>query len=265
MAAPVSSTVEQRPAPDRGGRRAAIAIAGAGAVVAVTITIIVVVGLVPLPAMPSLAQAPDPAVPGTVAFVQGDWEEACLATVPASGGRATTVRCSVEVPEALAWTTEGDLAMTVWGEPFGVGDGPTVVVVDPVTGDEVDRLTPAASTRWAEDRLVRDDGARLLVAPSRGGEVTLRVRAADGAITDLVHLTGPRDYGVVSAQWSPDGRWVLAADTRGRLFLLGADGVPGPRLLVDAGGRDTPVVLPAWWIDDADAQRVDLATGAAGS
>jgi dipeptidyl aminopeptidase/acylaminoacyl peptidase len=243
------------------GRRTALALVVAGVVVVGTIVGIVVAGHVPLPAMPSLADAPDPSVPGTIAFARGDWEAACLATVPAGGGDVTSLRCSSRMPEALAWTIDGDLAVTMWDEPSPFDEGPQLTIVDPATGEDVDRPLVREPVDWASDRRVRDeDGARLVVVPNGDGEISLRVRLADGTTTDLAHLTGPRDYGIVSVQWSPDGAWVLAMDTRGRLFLVGADGTPGPRLLVDAGGREAPVVLPAWWIDGVTAQRVDAGT-----
>ena len=165
-------------------------------------------------------------------------------------------------PDALAWTTDGRLAVSSWDPaPVGAGDR-AVTVIDPVTGEEWG-WAEVSSERWATDRLVREDGSRLVVDPSRDGTVTLRVRAPDGAGTELVRLQGPADYGLISAQWSPDGQWVLGVDTRGRLFVLAADGDPGPRLLAELGGWEARWVLPAWSIDDVAAQRIDLGVLAA--
>lgn len=249
------------PGPAR-DRRVAVAVTSAVAVVAVVVGVIVTVGRVPLPPMPSLAADPDPSIPGTVAFLHGDGDRSCLSLVAAGGGEPLDLRCGSWQPDALAWTTDGRLAVSSW-DPAPVGaEARTVTVIDPVTGDEWG-WAEVSSERWAADRLVREDGSRLVVDPSRDGIVTLRVRAPDGAGTELMRLQGPADYGLVSAQWSPDGQWVLGVDTRGRLFVLDADGDIGPRLLAELGGWEARWVLPAWSIDEVAAQRVDLGVLAA--
>lgn len=244
-----------------GPLRTALAVTAAGLVVAGTIAVIVVAGYVPLPPMPELAADPDPDLPGTIAFVHGSWEDACLATVAASGAEPVDLRCGEPVPQSLAWTIEGDLAVAGWDEFAREPDGATMTVLDAATGQELDRFAVTWETiTWPTDRTERADGARLLASGMREGRAVLEVRDADGATRELLRVEGPRDYGIVSAQWSPDGEWVLAADTRGRLFVVAADGEPGPRLVADIGGRAAPWVLPAWWMEGLDGQAVDLAT-----
>ena len=239
--------------------RPGLAIVVAGLVVAGAVATILVVGYVPLPPMPPLSAQPDPTMPGTIAFVHGTWDDACVATVAAGGGVPVDLRCGPAVPESLAWTHDGDLAIVTWGDGWRAFDGPVVVVVDPATGEERDRVETTRSIGWAADRRVREDGARIVVSAPAEGEATLVVRHQDGTTTDVAPLTGPRDYDVVSAQWSPDGAWILAMDSRGRLFVVAEDGEPGPRLVAETGGRDGLAVLPAWAIDGQPAQRVDVA------
>ena len=112
---------------------------------------------------------------------------------------------------------------------------------------------------WVVDRMVQADGTRLLVPFARDGVAVLRVQDPDGTVTELPRLEGPADYQIATAQWSPDGDWVLASDSRGRVFVLATDGDPGPRLLADAGGRDAPVVVPAWHVPDVGTYTVELA------
>lgn len=251
--APVS-----RPAPTR--RRTTLGLLAAGTVVVATVAIVVAVGWVPLPAMPTLAEQPNPPLAGRVAFVHGTWDRPCIAVADLADGTTQDLDCGSGSAMSLAWTTDGDLAVAAWAE-YEPRPGDVVVrVLDPVSGVEVDqRILDEPDARWETDRQVRADGARLLVPADRDGSVDLRVGADDGTTTTLLHLDGPRDYGLVSVQWSPDGAWVLGLDTRGRLFVLGADGDPAPRLVADVGGGDVGwTVAPAWWMEGEAAQRVDL-------
>jgi Tol biopolymer transport system component len=247
--------------PDHTRRRTTLGLLAAGTVVVVTIAIVVALGWVPLPAMPTLAQQPLPPVAGQIAFVHGTWDRPCVAVTDLADGTTRELECGAGSPMAVAWTTDGDVAVAAWDE-YEQRPGDLVVrVLDPQSGVEVDERTVSeADAQWATDRRVRADGARLLVPADRDGAVDLRVRAGDGATTDLLHLDGPRDYGLVAAQWSPDGAWVLGLDTRGRLFVLGADGDPAPRLVTDVGEHDAGwTAAPAWWMDQETGQRVDLA------
>lgn len=240
--------------------RTVVAVLVAVVVVAGTFTAIVVLGRIPLPPMPDMVGSPLPGVSGTVAFVHGSWEDACIATVPASGGDVTDLRCGLQGIEALAWTTDGDLAFRTWDESLGMGSGEVLVVMDPASGEERRQvpLDETAPRTWYGDRVERTDGARLTVSGPRTGEVAIRVRTADGTTATIIEMDGPRDYGVSSTQWSPDGAFVLAADSRGRLFVVAADGEGGPRWLADLGGRAAPIVLPAWWMSGETTYTVDL-------
>lgn len=246
-------------APRHQGRRTAVALGVAGAVIAGTVAVILVAGYTPLPAMPSLAADPDPSLPGTIAFVHGTWESPCIATVPAAGAQPVDLTCDGLVPEGLAWTTDGDLAVAAWDEFARMQERLGVTILDPATGRAIDQVDVAADpVGWTGDRAERPDGARLLASTPSDSTAVLRVRWADGTSEEILRLTGPRDYGVLMPQWSPDGAWILAMDTRGRVFVVAPDGDAGPRLVAETGGRDAPVVPPAWWVDGVATQTVDL-------
>lgn len=214
-----------------GDRKRVIVVAGAAAVVVTVLAVILLVGYVPLPDFPQLADDPDPSIPGMVAFLHDAGEARCIALVPAAGGPATDVVCraDLEVTE-LAWTDEGLLAFTTYAS-----QGPQVVLIDPQTGSELDRMRwrePEDGAIWSAQRAQRDDGARLLYEQRLGGEAAVRIRQPDGAIREVFQVRGPADYAIASAQWSPDGAWILVTDSRGRLIVVAAEGEPAPRILL---------------------------------
>jgi len=193
--------------------------------------LILVVGLVPLPPFPRLADSPDPAIPGTIAYIRGDEEQVCVATVPASGGPARDVACRQLGVDAVAWTAGGALAVTAYEGPV-----PEVIVFDAATGAELDRVEwrgGGPGEEWSRERLSRPDGARLLLGEGVPGRAVVRVREPDGSTRVLFRSDGPQDYTVTGAQWAPDGRWVLVADSRGRLLIVAAEGQADPRIVAD--------------------------------
>jgi hypothetical protein len=236
-------------------RRWIIAVVGAAAIVLTVLVVILGVGYVPLPALPNLADNPDPSIPGTVAYLHDVGDARCIAVVPAGGGPATDAICRpvLEISE-LAWTGDGLLVFVNYAY-----EGPQVVLLDPETGDELDRLRwrdPDGEGIWAWQRARREDGARLLYEQRLGGEVVIRIRQPDGELRELLRLEGPADYAIVDAQWSPDGEWILATDSRGRLIVLAAAGEPAPRLLAESEGFPTA----AWTIEGDSTYTVDPGT-----
>jgi hypothetical protein len=252
--------------PRDGDRRAVIAIVGAVVVVVGAFLGIVAAGLVPLPDFPVLADDPDPAIPGTVAYLDVEGNDLCIMTVPAGGGPSREVACLQRVgPGAdLAWTAEGRIAARVYVER-----GLDIVVYDPRSGTEVERIEVFPRHRGVErtdvvgafaeiDRTVRTDGARLRVEDPREGRAVLLVRDPDGGERELLTLDGPRDYRLSSAQWSPDGQWILVADSRGRLIVLDSEG-ERPRLLAhDGEQRQWWIPSPTWFVPGDATYTVDL-------
>jgi hypothetical protein len=240
--------------PTRGhDRRWTLGVAGAAVVVVTVLAVILLVGYVPLPVFPQLADDPDPRILGTVAYVHDVGEARCIALVPAGGGTATDLICrpGLEVSE-IAWTEDGLVAFTTY-----VHEGLFLALIDPETGSEVNRMPlrdPLGEGAWTADRARRDDGARLLYEQRMGGEAVVRVRQPDGEIRELVRVEGPADYGIVHAQWSPDGEWILATDTRGRMFITTGTGDPAPRILVEGVGFPAA----AWAIEGEATYTVDV-------
>lgn len=254
--------ISRRPAnPDRSGpgltargdstRRWATA--GAVAVLVVTAAIIVL-GHIPLPAFPDLAADPDPSVPGRVAYVDAGAGDTCVMVVAASGSQPRELTCSLDWPEALAWTPDGDLVVVAYDER-----GPELTVIDIDDGTVARRLpvSPDDELRVLTDERATWQGRRLETGRSDGRAEVL-ARDAAGAGRVLVAVDGiPRDYRFESAQWSPDGRWVLVLDSRGRMLVVGADGSPAARQLV--GSHQPTPARPAWYIPGTTTHTLDPA------
>lgn len=221
------------------------------AVVLLATTAIIVVGRIPLPDFPSLAAAPDDAIPGVVAYVEGGRDGSCVMVVAASGLEPREVACRFDWVDALAWTAAGDLVVLSYA-----GMGPEVVVLDADDGRVLERIStdsPPDPFALHRDRQVWE-GQRLEVDDDGAGHPVVRVHA-DGGSRLLIAAEGPRDYRFESAQWSPDGDWALVLDSRGRLLVVGADATPGPRMLADA--EEPGYTAPAWHIPGNDTFTVD--------
>ena len=237
-------------------RRAVVSIGGAVAVLVVVTVVIFVFGVIPLPEFPSLADQPDASIPGTVAFVEFD-NSPCLVTVPASGGETREVWCSMNYAEYPSWTADGLLVVLDYNAE------PTYLLIDPDSGTEVDRIPqgnqpdPTVPLPYPSDtRSERPDGARVRIEGSRDGATSVIVRV-DGSDQTILSVEGaPADYGFVEAQWSPDGAWVLVSDTSGRLLVVGANGSPGARVLVE--GLRQYGAQAAWYIPGNTTYTVEI-------
>lgn len=238
-------------------RRAVVSIVGAVLVLMLVTVIILVFGIIPLPEFASLADQPDPSIPGTVAYVGVD-EDSCLLTVPASGGEPHEVWCGREFVEFPAWSPEGLLVLTDWSAE------PTYLLIDPVTGTEVDRVPvgdPGAEgeppPRRLDERRERADGAVVRTDGRSNGEAAVVVRFLDGSEQTIVSVKDTAaDYYFYEAQWSPDGEWVLVTDNAGRLLIVGADGTPGARVLIE--GLQDWGAQATWYIPGNDTYTVDI-------
>jgi hypothetical protein len=237
------------------------AIVAAAAVVIAAVIIILTVGLVPLPDLPSLADNPDPTIPGTVAYVHGTYDDACIVVIPAGGGEPRDAWCGSQAPEVIAFTPDGLLVVSGWFESPMHPEGPTLLIIDPQTGAEVDeiRLDSRVPGSWPPDRTRRDDGAMLRTGSRDEGVAELRISVPGSTADSILRLEGPRDYEFMEAQFSPDGSWVLAVDSRGRLLIVGADGAPEARLLAQSDDDPWLATRVAWWIPDDATYTVDPA------
>jgi hypothetical protein len=237
-------------------RRAIVSIVAAVSVLAVVTVIIFVFGVIPLPEFSSLADQPDPSIPGTVAYVEFD-ETPCLVTVPASGGDSAEVWCGRQYVEFPSWTADGLLVVLDYTAQ------PSYLLIDPATGTEVDRVPqanqpgePEPLPYPADVRRERPDGATVHTTGLRGGETSVIVRLNGTDQTILAVERAPSDYSFIDAQWSPDGAWVLVSDTAGRLLIVGADGNPGARVLID--GLQPYGAQAAWYIPGNTTYTVEI-------
>jgi len=244
--------VEGSAAPARGRRRAV------GLALGVVLAIIAVVWffwLVPLPEYPSLAARPDPSIPGRVAFVRSG-DPPCVYVVPASGGDTRRLRCSNGeggdgdwIGGPIGWTREGRIAVQAFGPR-----GSAVIVLDPHTGRELERIPmdePLFGRPIGEDGGHRADGAGLLVNRS-GGAATVGIVPVDASPREIARVQGPPGYGFWGATWSPDGEWILLADTNQDLLVTRArEGAPLRLLVGDVSGGY------AWYVPGLPAD-VDL-------
>jgi hypothetical protein len=229
-----------------------LALLAAAVVVVVAVPVLLVIGHLvgsrDVPAFPSLADSPDAALVGTVAYV--DSSTGCVRVVAAAGQPSKEVFCLPPLdPETaktsgkpigpqLVWRTDGRLEVTM----FRMTDppGPNVrpgwqKLVDVRTGtftDVPDAQAPSAPDMKARSA-VRADGARLVTtSDSASGHVTIDLTEADGRSRSLLDVRGPGEYtyGLEAAFWSPDGRWVVADD--GRILIISPDEPPVVRLLL---------------------------------
>ena len=192
-------------------------------------------GVAPLPDYPSLAAAPDPSIPGQVAFVR--WgERPCVYVVPGRGGPERRLRCTDDEEDGedwfggpIAWTRDGRVVVQAYSPA-----GNRAIVLDPATGRVLERIPvqePLAE-RAPPEAEARDDGARLLVNRSDGA-ATLGFAPRASSPREVARVGGPPAYRFGEARWSPDGEWILVRDSNQDLLVVRAlEGAP-LRLLAD--------------------------------
>jgi len=208
--------------------RAAVAV-----IAAVVSGAILLFGVKHVPSFPDVADQPEPAVTGTIAYLS--WGEAgpCLhVRAAAAAPEAERVRCALDQPGVggFAFRPDGTLAVYSYGPA-----GTTETVLDPDSLHVVSEQVLPAGTKAVEGWASRDDrnadGVRAVV--ERRGEGSWRVVARSGdSERELLATEGPDDYWVGDAWWSPDGRWVLVTDSERRVLLLSGDGGGDTRVLV---------------------------------
>jgi hypothetical protein len=221
--------------------RGTVAVLMAVLVLAVVLVVVLVFGVIPLPDYPSLADHPDPSIPGTIAFVSDD-AASCLGVVPAGGGDVRELRCGSIETSTPAWTTDGLIATLDFTSAV-----PRYLLLDPMSGqvvDTVDTDSKSPEPLVTESQTTRSDGAVLITENSRG-VATVEIRAPNEPARVLITANGPRDYRFDVATWSPDGAWVLVVDSEGRLLIVNASGDPTPKVLVTNAAR---WVAAAWYI-----------------
>jgi hypothetical protein len=216
----------------------------------------------PMPEFPSLADAPDPSLHGTVAYFAHDktgQEVGCVRLVAASGAASKDVLCltgaDFETGPQLAFLPDGRLQVTMFrwptGQPLTAGWQKIVDVrtgaVEDVPADQVPSApSPAGPT-------VTPSG-ETVVATAEGGRAEIVVTDAAGSPRSLLSADVGPEYSI-RAIFAPNGEWVLAYD--GRLLVVTVDNPAVTRVLVEeAGGlggyAGTDVPLALFAATDAD-------------
>ena len=219
----------------------------------------------PVPEFPSLADAPDPSLHGTVAYFAVDAEPktqptgGCVRAVAAAGAPSKDVLCiteeSYDTGPQLVFLPDGRLQVTMfsWEE-----DQPLAVawqkIVDVRTGETEDIVVAALpAVPVALGPTVTPTGERI-TATSRGNTAEMVLTDSAGVSRTLWSADVSPDYGI-KAIWAPNWEWVLAHD--GRLLVVTVADPAQIRVLVaeteglgDFGSTEPPLAFFA--VTDAD-------------
>jgi len=114
---------------------------------------------------------------------------------------------------------------------------------------EASEVWKGAEVTLREPPAVSPDGRRVAVVITRGGKRHLTIMSADGTdARTLADIDTQGDAGQSTADWSPDGKWIVTAgsDSGGRgLFKIPVDGGKPVRLV------SGDAVNPAWSPDES--------------
>lgn len=199
----------------------------------------------PTPTFPSLADAPDASLNGTVAFIseakrsEDPRRQACARVVLASGAAARDVYCwpiDQSAQATAVWTDDGRLLVTSFREPQGdrSPEPEWAKYVDVATGRVEDVPTeglgvgaePSAGPR------TNPEGQRLLLE-SGGGEAVIHLFGPGDEERNLLEVTDANPSWSIQAGpvWSPDFAWVMSWDA-GLLVTTTSD-TPRTRTLAE--------------------------------
>lgn len=192
------------------------------------------------PELPAVSDEPALNPPGVIAYVEAPSDmpagptPGCIFVVEASGRSAPRrLGCSGDgvippVIERIAWSRSGNL------EVYSAPPSPKPVVLQVGAGR---RLLGRAAEIQRIYR-VRPDGAVVRLADRTEDRQELAVDPPKGPTRVIVSLDGPEGYQFAEPQWSPDGRWILVADTKGRLLITDEHGENLRELLGPSPARE---------------------------
>lgn len=236
MDSPVSTpAVDPAPPPPARSHRVRWALlAGLGVVVVAVVLTVIVVGRQtltrPVPAFPSLAEHPDPALHGTVAYLG---EGGCIRVVAASGGPSKQVWClppqdigkaeklGKEQGPQLVWRPDGRLEVTMFrmtdppGPNFRAGWQKLLDVRTGQVEDVPQADVPSAANRTTHPSTSSTGQTVSWTSEAASGRIRI-VLHEDGGSRTLLAAQGPGEYtyGLSAVFWSPDGTWIAADDGR---------------------------------------------------
>lgn len=215
-------TTDQPDRPDRSKP----ALVGAALLLVVVVALVLVFGIARPPALPSLADVPDPAPPAAVAWTTFDRDDGPCLYVARPDGTTGSLDCNLD-GEVWAWDDDGIAVFT-----YRAHD--EIEIIDPATGAVVER---------------REVGDGERPGPSRAGTVSSQHRDGTLVVTRddtrevIWEIDAPEGYRVGQGAVSPDGDWVAMFDSAERLLLVPADGSADPRVWAE---DTTEWEVPVW-------------------
>ena len=169
------------------------------------------------PSPPSLADAPNAAIPGELLFVDND---GCFVRAAASGASRETVYCAgSQKGGPVTWID----ANTIGYLDYRDSSGATLVAIELTTKKERDtgqtvdfKGGPVSAESVRGERVDTDEEGRVF-------------RITDGVRTEIADFDVPEYSGLTAVTWSPDGDWILLAyhgrnSDGGELWILSRDG-----------------------------------------
>ena len=202
------------------------------------------------PNFPSLADHPDHALHGTVAYFADN--SRCVRIVAAAGQPSKDVLClpgqdvaraltkGKEIGPQLVWLPDGRLEVTMFR--MTTPPGPNVQagwqkIVDVSTGrvEDVPEAAVPSQPNLSTHPMTSPSGEQLRTTSDRG-RVKIELTGPSGSRT-LLSVHGPADYtyGLVSAFWAPNWQWVAADD--GRILIVTTGHPAVTRVLTDASSQ----------------------------
>ncbi len=219
--------------PEVSERRLVVAVVASAVIVVVVAALVALYGVRNPPDFPSLAEQPDPSIPGTIAWTSpsaADERGPCVHAATPATGEVSEVAClSAELHwlHRIVWTSEGEIVAIGRRVP---DEQQTAVVVD--LDGQVVTVGTVPPTAALDDQRTREDGARVRTGAPGPDVSTVEVSEADGRVWTAVRVEA-RAYRFRHVKWSPDGEWLLITDSEGRLLVAPADEDAEVRLLTD--------------------------------
>lgn len=208
-----------------------LSLVGAVALIVVVIGVVAVFGVQPYPALPTVAEQPDPPVTGRLAYVAYEGGEGPCLHVVQGDGRDEELGCGTDYEGEIYWVDDGRLGV----RRFRERDTSTVDVLDVATGELLEEREVASTTPVPGLDRTNDAGDRV-ATDARAGRATVTVTPDDGEREVVLELDGPSGYAFVDVGWTGDGRWIAVLDSAGRVIAVDPQGEAVARIwAVDIG------------------------------
>ena len=224
-------------------RRSVLLLVAAAVLVVAVVGLVLAFGVVRPPSLATIADVPEPAPPGGVAWASWQAGETCVTVVRADGQVDRDLYCQRDGGELVAWTETGFVLRT-WDGPEG-----DLVVIDADTGEVVDVVTDSSRRGTQRPESVRTS--------YREGRLTVtHERDRDRVVWEV---EAPDAYDVTSGALSPDGDWFALVDSADRLLIVPADGSAEPRVWATDAPRWGDIVWEGTAIDLGPSPRAGSA------